>query len=49
MEIFLTKQPENPLVFDTIDPLLAVIERTMCTESSQQEQEYLQKTADIFT
>ncbi|XP_066491533.1 myb-binding protein 1A [Tiliqua scincoides] len=49
VELFLTKQPESPLVFDIIDPLLSVIEQSMSSESNQQEQDYLRKTADIFT
>ncbi|KAJ7308918.1 hypothetical protein JRQ81_008195 [Phrynocephalus forsythii] len=49
VEVFLTKQPENALVFLVIDPLLSVIEQTMSSESNQQEQDYLRKTADIFT
>ncbi|KAM9117520.1 myb-binding protein 1A [Pangshura tecta] len=49
IEVFLAKQPENPLVFDIIDPLLLVIERSMSSDSDKQEQDFLQKTADIFT
>ncbi|XP_019366863.1 PREDICTED: myb-binding protein 1A [Gavialis gangeticus] len=49
IEVFLTKQPENPLVFDTIEPLLLVIEQTMSSDSDKQEQDFLQKTANIFT
>ncbi|XP_019400842.1 PREDICTED: myb-binding protein 1A [Crocodylus porosus] len=49
VEVFLTKQPENPLVFDTIEPLLLVIEQTMSSDSDKQEQDFLQKTANIFT
>ncbi|XP_063002795.1 myb-binding protein 1A [Elgaria multicarinata webbii] len=49
VEVFLTKQAENPLVFSVIDPLLSVIEQSMSSESNKQEQDYLRKTADIFT
>ncbi|XP_061460578.1 myb-binding protein 1A [Rhineura floridana] len=49
VEVFLAKQAESPLVFGVIDPLLSVIEQSMSSESNQQEQEYLRKTADIFT
>nr|XP_056721083.1 myb-binding protein 1A [Euleptes europaea] len=49
VEVFLTKQAENPLVFDIVDPLLLVIEQSMSSEASKQEQDYLRKTADIFT
>ncbi|XP_020667800.3 myb-binding protein 1A [Pogona vitticeps] len=49
VEVFLAKQPENPLVFLVIDPLLSVIEQSMSSESNKQEQDYLRKTADIFT
>uniref|UniRef100_A0A8C0GUR4 MYB binding protein 1a n=1 Tax=Chelonoidis abingdonii TaxID=106734 RepID=A0A8C0GUR4_CHEAB len=49
IEVFLAKQPESPLVFDIIDPLLLVIERSMSSDSDKQEQDFLQKTADIFT
>ncbi|XP_054858045.1 myb-binding protein 1A [Eublepharis macularius] len=49
VEVFLMKQAENPLVFDIIDPLLLVIEQSLSSEASKQEQDYLRKTADIFT
>uniref|UniRef100_A0A8C3J0T9 MYB binding protein 1a n=1 Tax=Chrysemys picta bellii TaxID=8478 RepID=A0A8C3J0T9_CHRPI len=49
IEVFLAKQPENPLVFDIIEPLLLVIERSMSSDSDKQEQDFLRKTADIFT
>ncbi|KAM3933789.1 myb-binding protein 1A [Leptodactylus fuscus] len=48
IEVFLTKQPDSPLVFSTIEPLISVIEQGMSAESSQQEQDFLRKTADIF-
>ncbi|XP_043910132.1 myb-binding protein 1A isoform X2 [Protopterus annectens] len=48
IDVFLKKQPENPLVFGIIEPLIAVIEQTMTGKSDQQEQDFLQKTADIF-
>ncbi|XP_053222954.1 myb-binding protein 1A [Podarcis raffonei] len=49
VEVFLSKQAENPLVFTIIDPLLSVIEQSMSSGSDKQEQDYLRKTADIFT
>uniref|UniRef100_H9G3V4 MYB binding protein 1a n=1 Tax=Anolis carolinensis TaxID=28377 RepID=H9G3V4_ANOCA len=49
VEVFLTKQPENPLVFRVIEPLLSVIEQSMSSDSGKQEQDFLRKTADIFT
>lgn len=47
--MFLSKQPENPLVFDIIEPLLQVIEQCMSSDSDKQEIDFLQKTAHIFT
>uniref|UniRef100_A0A8B9QGY0 MYB binding protein 1a n=1 Tax=Apteryx owenii TaxID=8824 RepID=A0A8B9QGY0_APTOW len=49
VEVFLSKQPENPLVFDIIEPLLQVIEQCMNSDSDKQEVDFLQKTAHIFT
>ncbi|NXT52896.1 MBB1A protein, partial [Pluvianellus socialis] len=48
VEAFLTKQSENPLVFDIIEPLLQVIEQCMTSDSGKQEIDFLQKTANIF-
>lgn len=48
VEVFLTKQSENPLVFDVIEPLLRVIEQCMSSDSDKQEVDFLQKTANIF-
>ncbi|XP_010009383.1 PREDICTED: myb-binding protein 1A-like protein, partial [Nestor notabilis] len=48
IEAFLTKQSENPLVFDIIEPLLRVIEQCMSTDSDKQEADFLKKTANIF-
>ncbi|XP_037230991.1 myb-binding protein 1A [Falco rusticolus] len=48
IEAFLTKQSENPLVFDIIEPLLRVIEQCMSSDSDKQEIDFLQKTANIF-
>ncbi|KAK6475399.1 myb-binding protein 1A-like protein [Huso huso] len=48
IEVFLSKQAESPLVFGIIEPLLGIIEGSMGSESSQQEQDFLRKTADIF-
>ncbi|PKU34797.1 hypothetical protein llap_14898 [Limosa lapponica baueri] len=48
IEAFLTKQSDNPLVFDIIEPLLHVIEQCMSSGSGKQEVDFLQKTANIF-
>ncbi|NXU52701.1 MBB1A protein, partial [Turnix velox] len=48
IEAFLTKQSDNPLVFDIIEPLLHVIEQCMVSDSGKQEVDFLQKTASIF-
>ncbi|MGH0140875.1 UNVERIFIED_CONTAM: hypothetical protein FKN15_072039 [Acipenser sinensis] len=48
IEVFLSKQAESPLVFGIIEPLLGIIEGSMGSGSSQQEQDFLRKTADIF-
>ncbi|XP_051491676.1 myb-binding protein 1A isoform X1 [Apus apus] len=48
VEAFLVKQPENPLVFDVIEPLLRLIEQCMSSDSDKQEVDFLQKTASIF-
>ncbi|NWH46691.1 MBB1A protein, partial [Fregata magnificens] len=48
IEVFLTKQSDNPLVFDIIEPLLRVIEQCMSSDSDKQEVDFLQKTANIF-
>ncbi|XP_062887564.1 myb-binding protein 1A-like protein [Mobula hypostoma] len=48
IEIFLAKQPENPLVFDIIEPLIAIIEENLSSHSNQQEQDYIRKAAEIF-
>ncbi|XP_045842312.1 myb-binding protein 1A [Meles meles] len=49
IEVLVTKQPENPLVLELLEPLLDVIRRSMRTSSSKQEQDLLHKTARIFT
>uniref|UniRef100_A0A2K6ET66 MYB binding protein 1a n=1 Tax=Propithecus coquereli TaxID=379532 RepID=A0A2K6ET66_PROCO len=49
IEVLVTKQPENPLVLQLLQPLLRIIRRSMRTSSCQQEQELLHKTARIFT
>ncbi|XP_045746098.1 myb-binding protein 1A isoform X1 [Mirounga angustirostris] len=49
VEVLVTKQPENPLVLELLEPLLDVIRRSMRTSSSKQEQDLLHKTARIFT
>ncbi|KAE8625100.1 hypothetical protein XENTR_v10006157 [Xenopus tropicalis] len=48
IEVFVKKQPDSPLVFNIIEPLISVIEQSMNSESNQQEQDFLRKTADIF-
>ncbi|XP_053310915.1 myb-binding protein 1A [Spea bombifrons] len=49
IEVFIKKQPQSPLVFSIIEPLISVIQQSMnSTTSTQQEQDYLRKTADIF-
>ncbi|XP_039110421.1 myb-binding protein 1A [Hyaena hyaena] len=49
IEVLVTKQPENPLVLELLEPLLEVIRRSMRTSSTKQEQDLLHKTARIFT
>ncbi|XP_036380049.1 myb-binding protein 1A-like protein isoform X2 [Megalops cyprinoides] len=48
VEVFLAKQSESPLVLSIIEPLLGVIESGMSSDTNQQEQDFLRKTADIF-
>ncbi|MBN3310123.1 MBB1A protein, partial [Amia calva] len=48
VEVFLNKQPDSPLVFGIVEPLLGIIEGRMSSEANQQEQDFLRKTADIF-
>ncbi|XP_029068705.1 myb-binding protein 1A isoform X1 [Monodon monoceros] len=48
IEVLVTKQPENPLVLEVLEPLLHVIRRSMRTSSTKQEQDLLHKTARIF-
>uniref|UniRef100_F7BE85 MYB binding protein 1a n=1 Tax=Ornithorhynchus anatinus TaxID=9258 RepID=F7BE85_ORNAN len=49
VEVVLVKQADNPLVLELIEPLLTVIERSMSSDAGKQEQEFLRKTAYIFT
>nr|KAF6457666.1 MYB binding protein 1a [Rousettus aegyptiacus] len=49
LDSLVTKQPENPLVLELLDPLLNIIRRSMRTSSTKQEQDLLHKTARIFT
>ncbi|XP_038615517.1 myb-binding protein 1A [Tachyglossus aculeatus] len=49
VEMVLAKQADNPLVLELIEPLLTVIERSMNSDAGKQEQEFLRKTASIFT
>ncbi|XP_030647317.1 myb-binding protein 1A-like protein [Chanos chanos] len=48
VEVFLSKQGNNPLVLNMLEPLLSVIENGMKAEADQQEQNFLAKAADIF-
>ncbi|XP_058902828.2 myb-binding protein 1A [Kogia breviceps] len=49
IEVLVTKQPENPLVLELLEPLLHIIRRSMRTSSTKQEQDLLHKTARVFT
>ncbi|KAK2497351.1 hypothetical protein MC885_002279 [Smutsia gigantea] len=49
VEVLVTKQPENPLVLDLLEPLLNIVRCSMRSSSSKQEQDLLHKTARIFT
>ncbi|XP_016056442.1 PREDICTED: myb-binding protein 1A isoform X2 [Miniopterus natalensis] len=49
IEVLVTKQPENPLVLELLEPLLKIIRCSMRTSSTKQEQDLLHKTARIFT
>lgn len=48
IEVFVKKQSSSPLVFNIIEPLLSVIQQSMSSDSNQQEQDFLRKTADLF-
>ncbi|KAF4113848.1 myb-binding protein 1A-like protein [Onychostoma macrolepis] len=48
VEMFLSKQGSSALVLGMVEPLLGVIENGMSSETSQQEQDFLRKAADIF-
>nr|DBA33364.1 TPA: hypothetical protein GDO54_001059 [Pyxicephalus adspersus] len=48
IDVFVKKQSDSPLVFNIMEPLISVIERSMSSDSNQQEQDFLRKTADIF-
>lgn len=49
IEVLVTKQPENPLVLELLEPLLSIIRRSMRSSgSTKQEQDLLHKTARIF-
>eukprot|EP00062_Callorhinchus_milii_P020226 gi/632975647/ref/XP_007904343.1/ PREDICTED: myb-binding protein 1A [Callorhinchus milii] len=48
IEVLITKQPENPLIFDIMEPMLAILEGTMRSHNDEQEQTFLRKTAFIF-
>ncbi|XP_064234136.1 myb-binding protein 1A [Aotus nancymaae] len=49
VEVLVTKQPENVLVLELLEPLLSIIRRSLRSSSSKQEQDLLHKTARIFT
>ncbi|XP_017367666.1 myb-binding protein 1A isoform X2 [Cebus imitator] len=49
VEVLVTKQPENVLVLELLEPLLRIIRRSLRSSSSKQEQDLLHKTARIFT
>uniref|UniRef100_A0A2K5NU33 MYB binding protein 1a n=1 Tax=Cercocebus atys TaxID=9531 RepID=A0A2K5NU33_CERAT len=49
VEVLVTKQPENALVLELLEPLLSIIRRSLRSSSSKQEQDFLHKTARIFT
>nr|XP_045013847.1 myb-binding protein 1A isoform X2 [Jaculus jaculus] len=49
IEVLVTKQPENPLVLELLEPLLNIIQRSMRSSgTTKQEQDLLHKTARIF-
>ncbi len=48
VEMFLSKQGSSTLVLGMVEPLLSVIESGMSSETSQQEQDFLRRAADIF-
>ncbi|KAM6175728.1 LOW QUALITY PROTEIN: myb-binding protein 1A [Erethizon dorsatum] len=51
IEVLVTRQPENPLILELLEPLLNIIRSSMrstSSSSSKQEQDLLHKTARIF-
>ncbi|KAG7275022.1 hypothetical protein CRUP_030541 [Coryphaenoides rupestris] len=48
LEVFVSKQAGSPLVLGLVEPLLAVIERSMGSDRHQQEQDFIRRVADIF-
>ncbi|XP_068187721.1 myb-binding protein 1A-like protein [Antennarius striatus] len=48
VEVFVNRQAGSPLVLGFVEPLLAIIDRGMRSDSNQQEQDFLRRTADIF-
>ncbi|KFO20358.1 Myb-binding protein 1A [Fukomys damarensis] len=49
IEVLVTRQPENPLILELLEPLLNIIRNSMrSNSSSKQEQDLLHKTARIF-
>ncbi|XP_077021715.1 myb-binding protein 1A [Tamandua tetradactyla] len=49
IEVLVTRQPDHPLVLELLEPLLTIIRRSMRASSAKQEQDFLHKTARIFT
>uniref|UniRef100_A0A7N8WKJ9 MYB binding protein (P160) 1a n=1 Tax=Mastacembelus armatus TaxID=205130 RepID=A0A7N8WKJ9_9TELE len=48
VEVFVARQAGSPLVLGLVEPLLAIIDRGMSSDSGQQEQDFLRRAADIF-
>nr|XP_020454022.1 myb-binding protein 1A [Monopterus albus] len=48
VEVFVARQAGSPLVLCLVEPLLTIINRGMSSDSDQQEQDFLRRTADIF-
>ncbi|XP_041657491.1 myb-binding protein 1A-like protein isoform X2 [Cheilinus undulatus] len=48
VEVFVARQAGSPLVLGLVEPLLAIIDRGMSSDSDQQEQDFLRRAADIF-
>ncbi|KAK2081237.1 hypothetical protein P7K49_041004 [Saguinus oedipus] len=48
VEVLVTKQPENVLVLELLEPLLGIIQCSLRSSNSKQEQDLLHKTVCIF-